>query len=63
MSQILIFFVVSPAMHVRHIGIMSRLSSSTLSHFCFPIDNFRGAVGSSLTGVTALWPLSKTHLS
>ena len=23
----------------------------------------RGAVGSSLTGVTALWSLSKTHLS
>ena len=23
----------------------------------------RGAVGSSLTGVTALWTLSKTHLS
>ena len=28
---------------------------------CLTLD--RGAVGSSLTGVTALWSLSKTHLS
>ena len=28
---------------------------------CLTLD--RGAAGSSLTGVTALWSLSKTHLS
>ena len=27
------------------------------------LTQYRGAAGSSLTGVTALWSLSKTHLS
>ena len=27
------------------------------------LTRYRGAAGSSLTGVTALWSLSKTHLS
>ena len=27
------------------------------------LTQYREAMGSSLTGVTALWPLSKTHLS
>ena len=36
-------FIVSPAKHCRHIGIMTLAalsSSSALSHFWFPIDNY-----------------------
>ena len=40
--------------------LMSRERSGSVVE-CLTRD--RGAVGSSLTGVTVLWPLSKTHFS
>ena len=43
----------------RYIHVVRERSGSVVE--CLTRD--RGAAGSSLTGVTALWSLSKTHLS
>ena len=52
------FGPLSARMAKRHLDIRERNGSVVE---CLTRD--RGAAGSSLTGVTALWSLSKTHLS
>ena len=44
---------------LEHLAMFGEPSGSEVE--CLTRD--RGAMGSSLTGVTALWSLSKTHLS